>query len=168
MKFSNGCWLLKEGFGCFSPQEVYEQTVTDTEVSLCAPTHKIITRGDTLGGANLTIKVTSPMPDVIRVQTFHYMGVQKKTPSFELNLENPQKLQVEDSEEKMIITSGGLSLEIGKKDWYMRYKRGDEVLTESVARDLAMLKENWKGDYYDQNCDLERTYMRQHLSIGVG
>ena len=168
MKFSNGCWLLKEGFGCFSPQEVYEQTVTDTEVSLCAPTHKIITRGDTLGGANLTIKVTSPMPDVIRVQTFHYMGVQKKTPSFELNLENPQKLQVEDSEEKMIITSGGLSLEIGKKDWYMRYKRGDEVLTESVARDLAMLKENWKGDYYDQNGDLEGTYMRQQLSIGVG
>ena len=168
MKFSNGCWLLKEGFGCFSPQEVYEQTVTDTEISLCAPTHKIITRGDTLGGANLTIKVTSPMPDVIRVQTFHYMGVQKKTPSFELNLENPQKLQVEDSEEKMIITSGGLSLEIGKKDWYMRYKRGDEVLTESVARDLAMLKENWKGDYYDQNGDLEGTYMRQQLSIGVG
>ena len=105
MKFSNGCWLLKEGYGCFAPQEVYEQKITDTEVSLCAPTHKIVTRGDTLGGANLTIKISSPMPDVIRVQTFHYMGVQKKTPAFELELDHPQKLQVEDSEEKMVIIS---------------------------------------------------------------
>ena len=168
MKFSNGCWLLKEGYGCFAPQEVYEQKITDTEVSLCAPTHKIVTRGDTLGGANLTIKISSPMPDVIRVQTFHYMGVQKKTPAFELELDHPQKLQVEDSEEKMVITSGHLSLEIGKKNWYMRYLRDGELLTESGVKDLAMIKGNWKGDYYDQNGDLDETYMRQQLSIGVG
>lgn len=168
MKFNNGCWLLKEGFGCFSPQEVYEQKITETEVSLCAPTHKILTRGDTLGGANLTIKITSPMPDVIRVQTFHYMGVQKKAPAFELCLNHPQALQVEDSEEKMVITSGNLSLEIGKRNWYMRYLRDGEVLTESTAKDLAMIKEDWKGDYYDQNGDLDGTYMRQQLSIGVG
>lgn len=24
MKYHNGCWLLKEGYACFSPQEVYE------------------------------------------------------------------------------------------------------------------------------------------------
>ena len=168
MKFSNGCWLLKEGYGCFAPQEVYEQKITDTEVSLCAPTHKIVTRGDTLGGANLTIKISSPMPDVIRVQTFHYMGVQKKTPAFELELDHPRKLQIEDSEDKMIITSGHLSLEIGKKNWYMRYLRDGELLTESGVKDLAMIKGNWKGDYYDQNGDLEETYMRQQLSIGVG
>lgn len=168
MKFSNGCWLLKEGYGCFAPQEVYEQKITDTEVSLCAPTHKIVTRGDTLGGANLTIKISSPMPDVIRVQTFHYMGVQKKTPAFELELDHPQKLQIEDSEDKMVITSGHLSLEIGKKNWYMRYLRDGELLTESGVKDLAMIKGNWKGDYYDQNGDLEETYMRQQLSIGVG
>ena len=168
MKFSNGCWLLKEGYGCFAPQEVYEQKITDTEVSLCAPTHKIVTRGDTLGGANLTIKISSPMPDVIRVQTFHYMGVQKKTPAFELELDHPQKLQIEDSEDKMVITSGHLSLEIGKKNWYMRYLRDGELLTESGVKDLAMIKGNWKGDYYDQNGDLDETYMRQQLSIGVG
>lgn len=168
MKFSNGCWLLKEGYGCFAPQEVYEQKITDTEISLCAPTHKIVTRGDTLGGANLTIKISSPMPDVIRVQTFHYMGVQKKTPAFELELDHPQKLQIEDSEDKMVITSGHLSLEIGKKNWYMRYLRDGELLTESGVKDLAMIKGNWKGDYYDQNGDLDETYMRQQLSIGVG
>ena len=87
MKFSNGCWLLKEGTACFSPQEVYYTKIEDKLVTLCAPTHKINHRGDTLGGANLTIRISSPMPDVIRVQTDHYMGVLTKNPSFELNLD---------------------------------------------------------------------------------
>ena len=140
MKFSNGCWLLQEGMACFSPQQVYYTKITDTEVTLCAPTHKINHRGDTLGGANLTIRISSPLPDVIRVQTYHYMGICPKTPAFELKLDHPQILQVEDSEEKLVITSGSLSLEIGKKDWYMRYIRDGKVITQSGNRDLAMVK----------------------------
>ena len=137
-------------------------------VTLCAPTHKINHRGDTLGGANLTIRIGSPMPDVIRVQTDHYMGVLPKSPSFELNLDNPQSLQVEDSEEMLTITSGSLSLEIDKKNWAMRYIRDGKVITQSGNRDLAMMKTDWKGDCYDLNGDLTNTYMRQQLSIGVG
>ena len=168
MKFSNGCWLLKEGVACFSPQEVYYTKVTDTEVTLCAPTHKIVTRGDTLGGANLTIRISSPMPEVIRVQADHYMGVQAKKPSFELDLSHPQKLQVEDSEDSITVTSGTLSLVMDKKNWSMKYIRDGKVITQSGNRDLAMMKTDWKGDYYDLEGDNENTYMRQQLSIGVG
>ena len=149
MKFSNGCWLLKEGIACFSPAQVYYTTRDEKEVTLCAPTHPIEERGDTLGFANLTIRITSPMPDVIRVQTDHYMGRAPKAPTFELNLDNPQTLQVEESEEKLVITSGSLSLEIGKKKWYMKYLRNGEVITTSGPKDLAMMKENWTGDFYD-------------------
>ena len=168
MKFNNGCWLLKEGVACFSPGEVYYTKIEEKEVSLCAPTHKITERGDTLGGVNLTIRISSPMPDIIRVQTDHYMGTVPKSPSFELNLDNPQTLQVEDSEEELVVTSGSVSLKIGKKNWYMRYCMGDKVITQSLTKDLAMLKTDWKGDYYDRNGDLNDTYMRQQLSIGVG
>lgn len=168
MKFSNGCWLLKEGTACFSPQEVYDTKIEDKMVTLCAPTHKINHRGDTLGGANLTIRISSPMPEVLRIQTDHYMGVCRKSPSFELNLDNPQSLQVDDSNEKITITSGSLSLEIDKQNWSMRYIRNGKVITQSGNRDLAMMKTNWKGDCYDLNGDLENTYMREQLSIGVG
>ena len=92
MKFNNGCWLFKERCACFSPNEVYYTTVKDTEVTLCAPTHPIRGRGDTLGGINLTIRITSPMSDVLRVQTCHHMGTVQKTPAFELNLDHPQTL----------------------------------------------------------------------------
>ena len=52
MIFGNGCWLQKEGCGCFSPQEVYFEKVEPTKVTLCLPTAKIVTRGSTLGGIN--------------------------------------------------------------------------------------------------------------------
>ena len=168
MKFSNGCWLFKEGVSCFSPSEVCYTTVKDTEVTLCAPTHPIKERGDTLGGVNLTIRITSPMPGVIRVQTFHHMGTVNKTPSFELNLDNPQVLQVEDTTDTLTITSGTLSLVITKNPWSMTYRSGGRTLTGSGRRDLALMKTDYKGDCYELEGDLENTYMRQQLNIGVG
>ncbi|MBD5488960.1 MAG: alpha-xylosidase [Lachnospiraceae bacterium] len=168
MKFSNGCWLFKEGVSCFSPNEVCYTTVKDTEVTLCAPTHPIKERGDTLGGINLTIRITSPMPDVIRVQTFHHMGTVNRTPSFELNLDNPQVLQVEDTTDTLTVTSGTLSLVITKNPWSMTYRSGSRTLTGSGRRDLALMKTDYKGDCYELEGDLENTYMRQQLNIGVG
>lgn len=56
MKFSNGCWLQKEGCGCFAPTEAYFTKVTDKEVSICAPTGHINSKGATLGGINLDRK----------------------------------------------------------------------------------------------------------------
>ena len=44
MKINNGCWLLKAGYQAFAPKEVYYTTVTDTMVTLCTPTHHIVTR----------------------------------------------------------------------------------------------------------------------------
>lgn len=168
MKFSNGCWLFKEGTACFSPCEVYYTTAKDTEVILCAPTHPIQERGDTLGFVNLTIRITSPMPDVLRVQTYHHMGTVDKTPAFELNLDNPQTLQVEDKDDTLTVTSGTLSLVITKKPWSMTYMSGGKVLTKSGRRDLALMKTDYKGDCYELNGDLENTYMREQLGIGVG
>ena len=94
MKYHNGCWLLKEGYGSFSPQQVYEVTKKDTEVILCAPTSRISHKGDTLGGINLTLRITAPLPEVIRVQVYHHMGVRKKGPEVELNLSGGRKLEV--------------------------------------------------------------------------
>lgn len=168
MKFNNGCWLFKEGTACFSPHEVYYTKVTDTEVTLCAPTHPITHRGDTLGGINLNIRISSPMPNVLRVQTDHHMGRLMRTPSFDLNLDTPQKLHVEDAEDTIVITSGTLSLVITKNPWSMTYKSGDRVLTESRGRDLALMKTAYKGDFYEVDGDLENTYMREQLGIGVG
>ncbi len=168
MKFSNGCWLQREGIECFSPKQAYFTKVEDTRVTICAPTMKITQRGDTLGGVNLTLVITSPMPEVLRVQTWHHRGVLAKAPEFELKKTEELPLQVVETDTDITITSGTLSLWIDKENWSMTYKRGNEVLTKSAGRDLALMKENWRGMAYDAAGDTANTYMRQQLSLGVG
>lgn len=167
MRFSNGCWLQREGTECFTPAEVYFTTVKEKEVSICAPTHKINHRGDTLGGVNLTLNITAPMPEVIRVTTYHYAGVQKKGPEFELAIDEDSYLEVTNNEDQIVITSGSLRLEISKANWQMAYYRGDELITKSGFRDLAYMKTDWRGLAYDDGLAHD-TYMRQQLSLGVG
>ena len=168
MKFSNGCWLQKEGTECFAPQQAYFTKVTDNMVTICAPANRINHRGDTLGYVNLTVVITSPAPEIIRVQTWHHLGRVDKGPHFELELTEALPLEVNDTEDLLVVKSGSLSLEITKKYWSMTYKRGDEVITKSSGRDLACMKTDWKGLAYDGPGDTENTYMRQQLSLGVG
>lgn len=167
MKFSNGCWLQKEGCSCFAPQEVYFTKIEERKVTLLAPTIHIVTRGDTLGCINLTMEITSPAPDIFRVRTYHFKGAVVETPAFDLELTEELPLEVEDDEEKIKITSGSMSLVITKKTWSMTYMRGNEVITKSAGKDLALIKMNFKGYTYDKG-DGEDTYIRQMLSLSVG
>lgn len=167
MKFSNGCWLQKEGIECLTPAEVYFTTITEHEVSICAPAHRIEHRGATLGGANLTIKISAPMEEVLRIQTFHYMGVQKKAPAFDLTLPEAKTIEAEETEDKLIVHSGSLRIEIKKADCSMVYYRGDEKITSSGYRDLAYMRTDWRGDAYEHGSE-DHAYMREQLSLSVG
>ena len=166
MKFSNGCWLQKEGVQLFAPAEAYFITKTDTEVTICAPTNRVYNKGCTLGGINLTVKVSSPRKDVLRVQTYHHLGAVVKEPAFELTMQECPLTVTEDNE-KIVVESGSLSLVITKEPWSMTYLRNGKVLTKSTGKDLALVKTDWKGDYYDKG-DFVDTYIRQQLSLGVG
>lgn len=167
MKFSNGCWMQKEGTEVFSPAQVYDSGREEAQVTLCAPTHKILHRGDTLGGPNLTIRITAPLPEVLRIRCDHYLGRQKKLPEFELDIEEGNCLQAEETQEQWILYSGSLRLEINKENWRMSFYRGKEKITESGLRDLAYVKTNWRGLAYDDGGEQD-TYMRERLSLSVG
>lgn len=166
MKFGNGCWLQKEGIECFAPQEAYFVTKKENEVVICAPTHHIAHRGDTLGGINLTIRITSPADEVIRVQTSHYLGVEDHGPHFELNLDEGRAIKAEETEEELIVRAGSLALRINKINWKMTYERDGKVITASSGRDLAYMRTDWKGFAYDMDPE-GKNYVRQQLDLGV-
>lgn len=166
MKFSNGCWLLPEGYACFSPAEVYFSKIEKDMVTICAPTEKIVQRGDTLGGVNLTIQITAPYPEVLRIQTFHHMGLKKRSPDFELTESTGSSLKAEESETQLIVHSGSLRLEIEKESGVFAFYRGSEKITSSGKKDLAYMKTDWRGLAYDKGP--EDAYMREQLSLSVG
>ena len=166
MKFSNGCWLQREGYACFSPAEVYFSHIEEEAVTICAPTAKIRHRGDTLGGVNLTIKITAPYPEVLRIQTWHHMGLKERTPAFEIAETQTGILRAQDLEDKLVVSSGSLRVEIRKDTAAISFWRGDEKITSSGSKDLAYMKTDWKGFAYDKGP--ADAYMRQQLSLGVG
>lgn len=166
MKFSNGCWLQKEGCSCFSPMEVYFTKITPDMVTLCAPTYHVVTRGDTLGNVNLTIQITAPYPEVLRIQTFHHMGLAERFPQFEIAAPTSGNLRAEEDDEKITVWSGSLRVEVVKATAAITFYRGDEKITASGAKDLAYMKTDWKGLAYDKGP--EDAYMREQLSLSVG
>ncbi len=164
MKFSNGCWLLREGWERFSPKQIYEVRRKETGVELCAPTYRVYGKGSTLGGVNLTICISAPMPEVIRVRAFHHKGAVNKGPSFELNLPEDGGCEVLETERTLTVRSGHLSLVVNKDPFSMEYRRDGKLLTRSGDNDLAYMKEDWKGLAYDKGGG---AYMRQQLSLSV-
>ena len=122
MKFANGCWLQKEGCECFAPQQVYFVKKEEKKVTILAPTTRILQRGDTLGGINLTIEVTSPIPEVLRVKTSHHLGVCKKGPEFELeHVKEGAVLSVDEDDKAIRVTSGSLSLVVEKENFSTKF-----------------------------------------------
>ena len=172
MRFSNGCWIQKEGCACFAPQEVYFTKVEDNKVTLCAPTYHVTGRGDTLGNVNLTLEITSPSNNILRIRTYHYKGAIVNTPSFDILLDDNSSLFVEDNEDTILVAPKNYDKEkdmyviINKKQFSMKFMRGDKLITSSTGRDLALMKTDWKGLAYDPG-DLEETYVRQMLSLAV-
>ena len=164
MKFHNGCWLLKEGFAGFSPREIYEVKKGEDELVLCAPTSYIEKKGDTLGGIILTIRITAPALEVIRVQVCHHRGVLRRGPEFELNLKGAQKLEVTEEERRITVVNGHLSLVIDTVNFSMTYQRDGRLLTGSSGKDLMYLKKDWKGFAYDRGGN---AFMCQQLGLSV-
>ena len=80
MKFTDGKWLLKEGITIQSPLEVHDVEIENNMVTIYAPGRHIRHRGDTLDGALFRITLSSPLPNVIRVQFQHFAGGDARGP----------------------------------------------------------------------------------------
>jgi alpha-D-xyloside xylohydrolase len=157
MKFSNGCWLNREGVETFSPQEIYSTKIEEKELTVHAPCNKINHRGDTLGGPVITYRITSPMENIIRVRAYHYMGQQIKTPSFDIYEDDDNKVQIKENDSKVLFKSGNLKMEIEKDSWLMNFYEEEKKLTSSLGRGLAYVKTHNK-----------EVFMREQLQLSVG
>ena len=54
MKFTNGFWLVREGFNIYNPVEAYEINIDQESITVYAPCFKVTHRGQTLEGPIIT------------------------------------------------------------------------------------------------------------------
>lgn len=155
MKFSNGCWMNKEGVTLFSPAEVRELNTTPEKITVYAPFHPINHRGDTLTGPLFTIEITSPGPDMVKVNMVHFKR-KAVGPSFDL-YEKPSTFEYSETDDYLDATTGRLTVRIYKQKWLIEYLKEGELISSTGHRNLGYMKVE-----DDQN------YMREQLSIGIG
>ena len=72
MKFTDGGWLIRKGFRMFYPVEVHDWEIEADALTIFASPKHMTHRGDEIGSALLQMHLSSPFPDVIRVQIAHY------------------------------------------------------------------------------------------------
>ncbi len=157
MKFSNGQWLNCDGYSVHWPAEARDVVVEGGAVTVYAPDHRINQRGDTLGGPLLTLRFSSPLPNVIRVQAEHFRGRKKKLPEFALADQRPD-VTIENGEKAVTLTTGGLSVTISKGEgWNVSFRQDGKLLTQSESRAMAYILDP-EG----------KAYMRDQLSLDVG
>lgn len=158
VKFTDGNWLMLPGVQAQSPMTVYDVEASDRELTIFAPTRRIHHRGATLDGAVISIKLFSPMPDVIGVRIYHHRGSKGQGPEFELNYQTNNPVKIHNTHELVSLTSGNLRVEAKKdQDFSLQFFSGDRLITESTHRSMAYLEVEGEG-----------TYIREQLRIGVG
>ena len=156
MKFTDGYWQLRLGVTAHWPAEAYEVTVAPDALTVLAPTRKVVTRGDTLNTPALTVRLSSPMPNVIRVQSDHFKGGRARPPAFPLAPQPAPAVVIADGADAATLTSGQLTARVQKGSWQIEFKDGDRVITSSGPRALAVM------DTPDGR------FMVEQLNLGVG
>ncbi len=147
--------MMRPGIKPHYAAEAYEVQDLGDALTIVAPCQSIRHRGDTLQGPALTVRLSSPLPGVIRVRVDHFLGVQDKGPHFALE-EGAAPVTTLVSEEQLSLTSGPLTAKIDRKSWRIDFLGDEKPLTSSLPRSTAMM-ETEKGKF-----------MVDQLSLGVG
>ncbi|MFG6365476.1 alpha-xylosidase [Schaedlerella sp.] len=159
MKFTSGYWMTRKEITPLYAAEYADHRISGTELAVYVPSKHIGDRGDALNLGMLTVYLSSPMENVIKVSVRHFEGAAYRGPFAEIRQTNPQ-VQIEETDTELIYRSGRTSAVIDKRpaSWGIRFLDGDRELTETSYRNMA----------YMQNRNTGRNYMTEQLALDVG
>jgi alpha-D-xyloside xylohydrolase len=157
VKFTNGYWLLREGVQASYPVQAYDVTVESDALVVYAPTRAVKHRGDTLNQPLLTVRCSSPAPNVISMTVGHFLGEQSRRPQFPLIADPSVQVRTELDDSHATLTSGALSARFERgKGWALEFLTDGRVLTASGNKSMALMSTK------------EGHYVREQLSLGIG
>ena len=156
MKFTAGYWTIRPGVTPKFAVQVHDVETDPEGVTVYALTRPIDNRGDTLNHPLLTIRLTSPLPNVVRVQIVHHKGRRPREPHFELFAQS-SPVTVHDDAEAASLTSGDLTVRVAKGEhWRMDFLDGEKAITGS----------GWHGIGVADTP--EGRFVHEQLNLGVG
>lgn len=156
MQFTDGYWLMKEGYTLASATEVVDYKISKNGITLYVAARNIRHRGDTLDGSVLTIEYTAYEHEMFHVNIDHFKGVSRNTVNIPLYA-NKVECSVEEDEERIVLINGLASISINKKDWDVKFLYNGVVRTGN----------DWRSSAYIEDTTNHTGYIREQLSLGV-
>ncbi|MDN4480347.1 alpha-xylosidase [Demequina muriae] len=181
MKFTDGFWHLRPGVTANYAQEAYDIAPTTTPdgdgIVVHAPSQRIVSRGNVLNRALLTVTLSSPLEGVVRVRIEHHQGAHR-SPGFALATEPGAATVMTDDAGASLVT-GGLTARIGAgAPWDLSFSRDGRRLTGSGHKSvghMALAADAPVGaepagisGYSETGLAPSRTYVHEQLDLGVG
>jgi len=157
MKFTDGFWLMRPGVTPIFPVQVYDVEVEPDALTVYGSPRRLTHRADTLDVPLLTVRFSSPMTNVIRVQFFHHKGQLRKKPEFQIKPQPKPKVEVHDDAQVATLTSGRLTVHVEKAGgWKISFKDGKRTIASSGSRGMGIMDTN------------EGRFAVGQLTLGVG
>lgn len=113
MKFTNGYWLMRDYIVPQYAAEYADYHFDGKTLTVYAPVKHIEGRGDKLNIGMITITLTSPMENIIRVGLMHFAGTIENGPFAKVCDTNP-RVEIAENEEAVIFQSGATRAVISK------------------------------------------------------
>ncbi|NNJ30337.1 alpha-xylosidase [Lacrimispora defluvii] len=159
MKFTNGFWKIREEITPLYAVEYGGSRINGGELTIYAPGKQIKSRGDILNLGMLTIRITSPMEDVLKISISHFEGAADPGPFTAIEECDP-RVSIDESEENIIFQTGSTKAVVDKRpaSWGIRFLDGDRELTSTGLKNMA----------YMENRDNGKCYMVEQLALDVG
>jgi len=124
---------MRLGVTSYFPVQVYDVKVEQDALTVYGVTKPVHSRVDTISNPLLTVRFSSPMPNVIRVQIRHHGGQRQPKPFFQFNIE-PSKVEISENEHAATLTSGNLTVRVEKRNWLISFKDGSSNRREYSCR----------------------------------
>ena len=157
MKFTDGYWQMRPGMTPHYAAQVHEVITEQDSLTVYAPVGKLQERGHTVNQPLLTVRFSSPMENVLRVQIVHHKGTPRRKPEFTIYSGSPSQVSISEDEYFATLTTGNLSVRVNKgSEWLVEYLTEQKVITSSGWRALGFV------DTPDGR------YIHEQLSLGVG
>ena len=157
MKFTRGYWMNRPEVNCTETVQLREIRNEGDRIYIYSLPYS--SDGRVFGGPMIEIYISSPRPDIIRVQAHHFTGLRTKIPEFELN-EASVKLETEDNGDSFTVRSGNTRVEIHKSPAGFLFYYKDRLLT-SVSR-------NFGKSLLSYISTADGPYMRAQLDLDIG
>jgi alpha-D-xyloside xylohydrolase len=178
MKFTDGFWQLRPGVTALYAQQAFDIDNDDRSVVITAPTKIIESRGDTLNRPVLTVRLSAPMPDVIKVRVDHFVGAPEPL-RFELVGAADGQGIAAATDDGAELRSGDLVAGVRKgAPWSLTFSAGDQILTSSGPKSIGYVELSDSATVADGLAGVAapivpgqirpRHYLNQQLDLGIG